>query len=386
MEEDRDRKRRAVEEPKEAAGTPGVAGRAREDGKSKRPPEQNLRGKVTGGSEDSGEEDPGITVRRLLLEENIKQARQETLEQELAVVPRSGESNWRIRRSPEAEERRNKACWILRKVNTALFESEEIQRSFEAEGGDGYIGEYLPKGSTKFFKKEHDKKYIQRLLGSLRIESPGFEAINTIWDRLLAEGRISAGRQFLGISGCEREAPVSIDHSLVREVYRSYLDWAARTQAEVNLALARSRRWAWQTVKDYCTPRDKRIFNEVADQYSRDIKLIFGGSHGSPRQMAKGYTVRFFEIGVIGGNVGLPQWEQVNHIEERDAWLFSDLGAELEGQGGYWSVRLESPEWLNKGRYHSIKRENEFRREWIEADTVWEEEEERGPNPVVSST
>ena len=84
--------------------------------------------------------------------------------------------------------------------------------------------------------------------------------------------------------------------------------------------------------------------------------------------------------------MGLPQWEQVNHIEERDAWLFSDLGAELEGQGGYWSVRLESPEWLNKGRYHSIKKENEFRREWIEEDTVWEEEEERGPNPVVSST
>ena len=69
---------------------------------------------MTGGSEDSGEdsgeEDPGITARRLLLEENIREARQEALEEELAVVPRSGESNWRIRRSPEAEERRNKVC------------------------------------------------------------------------------------------------------------------------------------------------------------------------------------------------------------------------------------------------------------------------------------
>ena len=119
VEEDRDKKRRAVGELKKAVGSPGVAGGAREERKSKRPPEEILRGKVTGGSEDSGEdsgeEDPGITARRLALEQNIREARRETLEQELAVVPRSGESNWRIRRSPEAEERRNKACWILRK-------------------------------------------------------------------------------------------------------------------------------------------------------------------------------------------------------------------------------------------------------------------------------
>ena len=85
VEEDRDRKRRAVGEPKEAVGSPGVAAGAREERKSKRPPEEISREKVTGGSEDSGEdsgeEDPGITARRLALEQNIREARRETLEQ-----------------------------------------------------------------------------------------------------------------------------------------------------------------------------------------------------------------------------------------------------------------------------------------------------------------